>query len=136
MLKLCTAQQSKKNKQVAKKQRFGDTMWFPEGLENTPFNTAQDKYYIFVQLTKWILAKLLGYTDYSKVFCELPTEWGWVKISENFVNVFNGWSLTRILQGFYTNLIDLNCKKNTNNNLFNGTKNRRIRNFAVCMSKT
>ena len=36
-----------KNKQVAKiwglylkKQRFGDTMLFPEGLENTPFNTS------------------------------------------------------------------------------------------------
>ena len=40
------AQLSKiKNKHVAKiwglylkKQRFGDTMWFPEGLENTPWN--------------------------------------------------------------------------------------------------
>ena len=50
-----------KNRQVAKiwglylkKQRFGDTMQFPEGLENTPF-------YLWAQLLIW----------FSVVYCKI-----------------------------------------------------------------
>ena len=42
----CKPWQNEKNKQVAKiwglwlkKQRFGDKLWFPEGLGNTPLKT-------------------------------------------------------------------------------------------------
>ena len=52
------AETKSKNKQVAKiwglkKQRFGDSMYFPEGLENTPFNHITIKYLInFVNAPK------------------------------------------------------------------------------------
>ena len=73
----------KKNKQVAKiwglylkKQRFGDTMQFPEGLENTPFKLKILKYPRNCRLHATLilnLVKPLTYMLTKGTFSELQT---------------------------------------------------------------
>ena len=65
-----------KNKQVAKiwglylkKQRFGDTMQFPEGLENTPFNKLSPAG--MRSLITWISRNYQSrFVNYYFTFCE------------------------------------------------------------------
>ena len=62
-----------KSKQAAKiwglylkKQRFSDTMQFPEGLENTPFNFANKSF--LVPLCNFCLSFLLSHPDTIRIW--------------------------------------------------------------------